>query len=243
MEPDHLRKIIERVQTDGEPHIELIKRAEVTGPRLGVFAASFNPVTIAHVELMRRAASQFSLDEILALAGKTNADKESYECSLEDRLDMLALALAGDARISIGLSSHAYYVDMVVALGRAYRPETNLHFIVGFDTFERVLDREGRYASKYFRKFDSRAAALDYLLSRSRLIVAGRAGADYASVCALMERERDGLRERISYLNFPSDLAERSATEVRCRVRAGQSIAGLVPPGVEDYIYKRGLYR
>jgi nicotinate-nucleotide adenylyltransferase len=240
---DHLRKIIERVPTNGEPHIELIKRAEVTGPRLGVFAASFNPITIAHLELMRRAASQFSLDETLALAGKTNADKNNYECPLEERLRMLALTFAGDRGVSTGLSSHAYYVDMLTALERVYPLETHLHFIVGFDTFERVLDPYERYTAKYFRRFDNRADALQYLLGRSRLIVAGRAGADYTHIRALVEREQVETSDRILYLDFPSDLGERSATEVRCRVRAGQSIAGLVPPAVEAYIYERGLYR
>jgi nicotinate-nucleotide adenylyltransferase len=243
MGPDHLRKIIERVQTEGEPHIEFIKRAQASGPRLGVFAASFNPTTIAHIELMRRAASQFSLDETLALAGKTNADKDSYECPLEERLRMLALTFAGDAGVSMALSSHAYYVDMVAALERAYEPETYLHFIVGFDTFERVLDPEGRYIARYFRKFSNRAEALQYLLGHSRFIVAGRAGADYTHVRALVEREQAELSGRILYLDFPSDLGERSATEVRSRVRAGQSITGLVPPAVEAYIYERGLYR
>jgi nicotinate (nicotinamide) nucleotide adenylyltransferase len=243
MGPDYLRKVIERVQTEGEPHIELIKRAQVSGPRLGVFAASFNPITIAHIELMRRAASQFSLDETLALAGKTNADKNSYDCPLEERLRMLALTFANDAGVSMGLSSHAYYVDMVTAIERAYQPETCLHFIVGFDTFERVLDPEGRYTARYSRKFNNRAEALQYLLGRSRLIVAGRAGANYTNVRALVEREQAELGERILYLDFPSDLGERSATEVRSRVRAGQSIDGLVPPAVEAYIYERGLYR
>ena len=72
--------------------IKIIERAEATGPRLGVFASSFNPPTTAHVELIQRAAEAFSLDEILALAGKTNADKLEYECSLEDRLAMLTLS-------------------------------------------------------------------------------------------------------------------------------------------------------
>jgi nicotinate-nucleotide adenylyltransferase len=243
MGPDHLRKIIERVQTEDEPHIEFIKPAQASGPRLGVFAASFNPLTIAHIELMRRAASQFSLDETLALAGTSNADKDRYECPLEERLGMLALTFADDASVSTGLSSHAYYVDMLAALRRAYPPETHLHFIVGFDTFERVLDLDERYTTKYFHRFNSRADALDHLIGRSRFIVAGRAGAGYTDVRALIERERAELSGRVLYLDFPSDLGERSATEVRSLVRAGQSITGLVPRPVEAYIYERGLYR
>jgi hypothetical protein len=43
---------------------------------------------------MNRAAEAFSMNETLALAGITNADKTGYECSLEDRVAMIQLALA-----------------------------------------------------------------------------------------------------------------------------------------------------
>src|SRR5437763_1553183 len=86
------------------PMIEMVNRAAFGGPRLGVFASSFNPVTIAHIELMRRALTEFSFDGVLAVAGRANADKHNYECALEDRLQMLGLAISDDARMSIGLS-------------------------------------------------------------------------------------------------------------------------------------------
>src|SRR6185503_7666529 len=151
MDVDHLKEIIERADPSGEPRIEMIKRVSSTGMRLGVFASSFNPLTIAHVELMKLAAEAFSLNEILALAGNSNADKMNYECELEDRLSMLALALSDYPHISIGLSSRGFYVDMIDALENVYPRETDLHFIVGFDTFERVLDVENRYTERYHR--------------------------------------------------------------------------------------------
>src|SRR5262249_28968227 len=118
MDVDSLKEIIARLDPSGEPCIEIIKRAETTGLRLGIFASSFNPPTIAHVELIRRAAEAFSLDQIIALASRANADKLAYECSLEDRLTMLILALADQQCVSIGLSSHAFYVDIIDAIGR-----------------------------------------------------------------------------------------------------------------------------
>ena len=242
MEPERLREMIERIDVEGPPRVELIKRAKRSGPRVGVFASSFNPITSAHVELMRRAVEACPLDEMIALAGLANADKTSYECPLEDRLAMLALTFAGDARTSIGLSSRAFYVDMVDALRRDY-PQSDLHFVVGFDTFERVLDPEDRYTERYHRRFNDRLEALDYLLSRSRFVVAARLGAGRDEVQALLEREPERFRERVSYLDFPSDLGERSATEVRHLLRAGQPITRLVPDTVEQYIHERGLYR
>src|SRR5918912_586128 len=109
--PAGLREIIARADPQGEPRVEIIKPVARTGPRVGVFASSFNPITVAHIELMRRARDAFLLAEVLALAGRANADKRSYECSLEDRLRMLLLALRDDAHLAVGLSSHAFYVD------------------------------------------------------------------------------------------------------------------------------------
>ena len=242
MESEQLREMIERMDVEGPPRIELIKRAKTSGPRVGIFASSFNPTTTAHVELMRRAIEACSLDEMIALAGLANADKTSYECTLEDRLEMLALTFARDARVSIGLTSHAFYVDMIDALLRDY-PQSDLHFVVGFDTFERVLDPEDRYTKRYHRRFNDRLDALDYLFSRSRILVAARRGAGRKEIEALLENEPERFRERVSYLDFPSDLGERSATEVRRSLRTGQSITRLVPEAVEQYIKERGLYR
>jgi nicotinic acid mononucleotide adenylyltransferase len=213
------------------------------GQRLGIFASSFNPTTVAHVELMRRAAREFLLDEMLALAGASNADKSAYECSLEDRLMMLALTFDSDRQVSVGVSSHAFFVDMIYALEHAYPRETNLHFVVGFDTFERVVDREARYTEKYHMTFGDRAGALRYLLSRSRLIVAGRAGAGENDIRSLVEGDMPELAGRISYLDTPIEIGEMSATRVRDRARAGLTVAGLVPPAVELYIKEKRLYR
>jgi nicotinate (nicotinamide) nucleotide adenylyltransferase len=240
---DALRKIIERMESSSAPAIELVQRARLTGARLGVFASSFNPPTLAHLELMRLAREQFSLDETLALAGAANADKLSYECSLEDRLMMLLVATEGDERASVGLSSHAYFVDMVEALLRAYPPETDLHFIIGFDTFERALDIEDRYTARYYRKFNNRREAIKYLVERSRLIVANRDCNGREEIDRLIEREKDLLEGRVLILETAGDLGERSATEVRRRARAHQSIDELVPAAVSRYIGERGLYR
>ncbi|MEK6287283.1 MAG: nicotinate-nicotinamide nucleotide adenylyltransferase [Acidobacteriota bacterium] len=242
MDLERLKEIVQRGDSSGEPRIEIIKRAERRGKRLGAFASSFNPPTIAHVELMQRSAEAFSLDEIIALAGKTNADKVDYECTLEERLAMLTLAFADQPRTSIGLSSHGFYADMIDALERVYPPETDLHFIVGFDTFERVLDPDNRYTQRYYRAFNSRIEALQYLFARSRFIVAGRAGTGLDSIAALVEREPDVPSERVLYLDFPADLGELSATDVRNRQRLRRPIKELVPEEVEEYIKKHGLY-
>lgn len=148
-----------------------------------------------------------------------------------------------DARgVSIGLSSHAFYVDMLEAIARVYPAETDLHFIVGFDTFERVIDPEDRYTARYHRRFRDRDEALRYLFARSSFIVAGRTGAGLEHVKQLIECEPGLPRERIAYLDFPATLGEISATDVRNRLVSGAPITALVPAQVERYILEHGLY-
>lgn len=242
MELDCIREAIEEVGLSGRPEIKIIKRATLAGERLGVFPSSFNPITTAHLELMRLAAERFELGELLALAGKANADKLRYDCPLEERVMMVLLALADVERASVGISSHAYFVDMLCAIRAEYPEPREIYFIMGFDTFERALDRDGKYFSMYHRRFGSAAEAVEFLLERSRIIVAGRGRARREQVLALASEMPRQLRDRVLYLQMPDELSERSATEVRERLRAGLSISGLVPPEVERYIQKRRLY-
>ena len=224
------------------PEILLVKRTEILGPRLGVFASSFNPITTAHVALIDRAARAFSLEQVLALAGVSNADKQVYDCPLDVRLEMLEMALGCVSNVSIGISSTAFFVDMIDPIARAFRSGVTPYFIVGFDTFVRILDFESRYLPRYDRAFSDRSAAVGYLLSASYLIVASRAGQGRKEISELVAREPGIAADRVLFLDFPADLGERSATEVRERVRAGLGIAGLVAPAVADFIRDRRLY-
>jgi len=239
---DHVKETIERVGCAGVPEIALIRQAHMTGPRLAVFSSSFNPPTTAHVELIKRATENFSFDQVLALAGKTNADKTDYECPLENRIAMMELTFTEQTYISIGLTSHAFYVDILEALERKYPAQTDLHFIVGLDTFERVLDFEDHYSGRFHRTFKGRGEALSFLFSKSTFIVAGRAGGGLEKVELLVSREKAVPSDRVKHLDFPADLGSLSATEVRRRRRTGLPIQGLVPAAVENYIVEHAIY-
>lgn len=231
-----------QISRASRPEVLLVKRTEIRGGRLGVFSSSFNPITTAHVALIKRAAAAFSLDQVVALAGVANADKQAYDCPLDVRLEMLDLALGSAANISIGISSTAFFVDMIDPIARTFPSGVSPYFIVGFDTFVRILDFEGRYLDRYDRTFTDQSAALDYLLTASHLIVASRAGQGRKEISELVVREPRAGADHVLFLDFPADLGERSATEVRLRARAGLGITGLVEPAVADFIHANRLY-
>jgi len=133
-------------------------------------------------------------------------------------------------------------VDMVDAISRAIPVATSPYFIVGFDTFVRILDFDSSYVGKYYTKYADRRQALARLLSTSYLIVAARSGRGASEIASIAAREPLISPERVLHLDFPADLGEMSATEVRSRIRSGRPIAGLVPEAVEHYIQSNGLY-
>jgi hypothetical protein len=93
------------------------------------------------------------------------------------------------------LSSHAFYVD-ISKRWNGYAGQERIHFIVGFDTFERVLDRDDRYADAITSQ--PPPEALKHLLLRSRLIVAARA-AQVLMKYADSRAEPAEISERILY--------------------------------------------
>ena len=242
MKQARFQEQILKLQRAERPAIVIVKRAENGGPRLGVFASSFDPITTAHVALIEQAASAFSLDQVLALAGTANADKQAYDCPLGVILEMLELAFGDKKSVSIGVSSSAFFVDMVDAIHQAYPAAVSPFFIVGFDTFVRILDFEGRYVGRYSRTFLDRSQAFEYLRSSSYLIVAARGGQGESEVSKLVAREPKVAGGHVLFLDFPADLGERSSTEVRERIRSGLPVTGLVPAAVESYIETNNLY-
>jgi pantetheine-phosphate adenylyltransferase len=78
-----------------------------TKPRLGVYAGSFDPLTIGHVWMIEQGARLF--DRLIVAIG-TNPEKR-YTFSLEDRLLMLREALKKVPNASVASFSNRYLID------------------------------------------------------------------------------------------------------------------------------------
>ena len=110
--------------------------------RLGIFPASFNPPTMAHLALIREAKKQGNLDEILILLDIQAMDKEPVGATFEDRLTMLKKVFGRDPKVSIGLSNRGLFLEKLKPLRKYYPSPISFFFIVGFDTILRVMDKK-----------------------------------------------------------------------------------------------------
>ena len=86
-----LRRFLEDIALDSPPEIRWLKRAYPPvgeGEALGVFPASFNPPTKAHLWILEEGRRK-GLKELAVVLDKRPLDKEVREAELVDRLLML----------------------------------------------------------------------------------------------------------------------------------------------------------
>ncbi|MDA1193102.1 MAG: nicotinate-nicotinamide nucleotide adenylyltransferase [Candidatus Poribacteria bacterium] len=228
-------RLVAGLDVSGQPTLAFTHRARVEPPRrLGVFAASFNPPTLAHVRLPELARERFELDEVVMELAKSNVDKDVSGAPLHERLMMVRLLAESRGWMSVAASTHGRFLDKMDAI-RGHFPDAAVYFVVGYDTLVRIFD------PKYYV---DRNAELADLFRQCAFICANRAEAGLEDVEALMaQTENQAFAGSIHTLVLDDEVASMSSTDARQRLSDEALDAALIDPAVLRYIQDRGLYR
>ena len=191
--------------------------------RVGVMGGTFDPIHLGHLAAASEVAHHFDLTSVVFVPAGSPWQKADRQVSpAEDRYLMTVVATATDPRFTVSRadvdrSGPTYTVDTLRDLRAEWGADTELFFITGADALNDILS---------WRDTDE-VQRLAHLVGVTR---PGHVLAD------------PGLAPgTVTLLQVPA--LAISSSDVRARVRAGAPISYLVPPGVESYIAKRGLYR
>ena len=208
----------------------------VRGGRVGVLPGSFNPPTVAHLELARVARRRFELDTVAFSLSSVIVDKERVEgLCREDRLLLLSLLTADDVSAAAVVVNRGLYSEQAPAFRACFGHDTDLWFIVGMDKVLQIFDP---------RYYEDRDAALDTLFAQVRLIAANREAWGAEALRALLDRpENAPYRDRVQPLTLPSHLRDQSSSAVRRGVEGGEPAGDAVSPAVQEFIEATGAYR
>ncbi len=194
--------------------------------RIGLLGGTFDPIHQGHLKAAAAALDCADLDEVLLVPAGKPPHKRNTRASARDRLAMSRLAAAG--RPGFGVwdwearrPGPSYTVDTLRAF-RAERPADEPFLVLGWD------------AARDLRSWRQPEA----VLRLAGLVVVARPGLDSPTPEALRAAGIDPDRVTLCLIETP-DLA---ATSIRRRAARHESLDGLVPAPVENYIREHGLY-
>jgi len=196
--------------------------------RLGIAGGTFDPIHIGHLIIAEVARQECDLDKVLFIPTGVPPHKTGYAVTpAACRYEMVRMAIMDNpyfevSDIEVKREGFTYTVDTLRELKRIYPADVEFFFIIGSDTLPEVKGwREASRVVKY-----------------CHFVVYARPGYDVA------EREIRFLRETMgaSIYTIQGPLLDISSTDIRDRIERKKSIRYLVPPAVEEYIYKNHLY-
>lgn len=205
------------------------------------YGGTFDPIHCGHLEVARSAAEQLG-DVVHLVPAGDPAHRDAPRVSAEQRAQMVALAIAGDARLALdrrevrrGHSS--YTVDTLRELRGELGDAHPIAVLVGVDAVRGLTTwREWRA-----------------LFDLGHLVALTRPGHDLANLDTKLATELDG-RRTTSVADLRLSAAGRvlalavpewpvSSTQVRAALARGESVDEWVPTPVAGYVREHGLYR
>ncbi len=195
--------------------------------RIGVFGGTFDPPHVGHLILAADAFEALRLDRLVfvpARAQPLKVDRPAI-ASAAERLEMVRLAVAGDARYAVddteinreGLS---FTVDTLEALSARFEG-SQFFLLLGEDSLA-SFDR--------WRKPDR-------IRELATLAVMYRPRPGGGTKTSRPSSKRKGVE------TLSTRQVDVSSTEIRQRLSDGKSIRGFVPESVEKFIASRRLYQ
>jgi nicotinate-nucleotide adenylyltransferase len=212
---------------------------------VALFGGTFDPVHAAHIAVAQAAQKRFHLDAIYFIPSSRPPHKAKPALTpFVHRYAMVALACGGHgnfhaslAEAPDGAAPHVFYTYDTVRRFHREHPDDQLYFILGADQFLEIPT---------WKNYEA-------LLDSCDFIIASRPGFRLDALRLVIPPEKLGrtqghdaqkiaLRKSTVYL-LTTVSSHISSTEVRHRLQRHQTIRGLVPAPVEEYILGQALYR
>jgi nicotinate-nucleotide adenylyltransferase len=201
--------------------------------RVGILGGTFDPIHCGHLVIAEEVREALALDRVLFVpAGLPPHKLDERITSAHHRAAMVALAIAGNpafalSRIELDRDGPSYTVDtleLLAAEAERQGVDRELFFILSEEALAGLPEWQGP----------------ERIMALCRLAVVPRPGSTAPDEADLEARFAATADRIVPIRSVP---VAHSASEVRRRAAAGQTIRYLVPPAVEAYIRDHHLYR
>jgi nicotinate-nucleotide adenylyltransferase len=190
--------------------------------KLGILGGTFDPIHVGHLVLAEQVREKLQLEQVIFIPCASPPHKTGHELSpAAQRFEMTELALKGNARLSVsdielkreGLS---YTVETLRKLRERHK-DSEIYFLTGSDVLDEITT--WREPEEIYRL--------------AKIVIGVRPGFDQFD-------PQDRFAKKSVIVRITG--VDVSSTEIREKVRKGESIKYLVPSDVEEYIKRENLY-
>lgn len=202
--------------------------------RIGLMGGTFDPIHYAHLAIAEEVYTALSLTKMVFLpAGQPPHKAGQPHSESFHRLAMVERAIASNphftlSRVEIDRPGPSYLVDTLGILHEQWGPQTDLFFVVGWDSIEHIHT---------WYKASAILAQLAGLVAVQRPGYQENVGYNNT----VLEARLPGILQRLVVVAAPQ--LAISSTDLRQRVATKRPITYQTPEAVEHYIYEHGLYQ
>lgn len=220
--------------------------------RAGLFGGTFNPIHNGHLMVAEQVSLHLRLDRLYIVPCRIPPHKPATQLAPSlDRIAMIQLALPEKSHyrlseVEIDRSGPSYTIDTVKHFKAKVVPDAELFMVMGMDAFfdihtwKSYLDLIKLIQPVVVtRRVESRLQTGDDVKRMDRYI-RSRLPDDYRHDLKLSIWQCSNGNCLHLLKTEPVNI---SSSCIRQRIIAGKPISNLVPPGVNAYIEKKGLYR
>jgi nicotinate-nucleotide adenylyltransferase len=211
------------------------------GNRIGILGGTLDPIHVGHVEAALAAKHALGLSSVIVMPARVPPHRQhGPSASTFHRFAMAALAVNGVPGVSVsdeelcaeGPSYTALTLERLAARGLE---RSRIFFITGADAFAEI-ETWYRYPT---------------VLDLAHFVVISRPGVPVESLADRLPQLRDRLGAAGAAAAAPegptiflvdAPTPDVSSTDIRRRLRLGESVHGLVPQLVETHILQHRLY-
>jgi nicotinate-nucleotide adenylyltransferase len=198
-----------------------------------LFGGTFDPIHVGHTTVATSAADHIGADEVVFVPAKRSPLKHLRpQVSDEHRLKMIAIAVGDDKRFRV--SDHeinkpepSFTLETVKWFKEQYGANVSLYWLLGAD----AVDDFGLWYK------------VTELIDACNMCTMFRAGCDEPDFGKYAGKWGKSRVEKLRANVIATPLVDVSSTEIRGRLAGGQEVAGMLAPGVAEYICEHGLYR
>jgi nicotinate-nucleotide adenylyltransferase len=208
--------------------------------RVGILGGTLDPIHCGHLDLGAAVQQALRLTALLVIPAHIPPHRPRPSASPFHRFAMAAIAVSGRtgwqaSDLELLQSAPSYTETTLGCLHQDGYRASELFFIIGADAFADIASWKnypGILDAANFAVVSRPGSPVDAL--RHRL----------PQLATRMKLPEAVVNEReASIFLIEAATADVSSTAIRQRRLHGQSISGLVPPGVEQHIEQHGLYR